>query len=305
MNGIGNVTRYKNSVPNELPLKQPYTISFEPSAKGRAKRYLLRLINTSFESTFVFSIDNHLLQIVGSDFVPISPYQNTSVLVGIGQRYHVIVTADPNSTESSLPKDGNYWIRTWRADCFRFAKGDPGYETTGILRYGSSQALPSTTAWKNISLLCSDETYTSLKPIIPWTVGKAANDPSGQVGENFTVTALKTPTIFPLATFSLGGDDFNPLRIDYGDPTFLHLNYTGKWDPLWVVFPENYTSTDWVSFQLQGALTRQEIGRMPITCVLSQSSPPSANGLTGLHSHQRLKWDNNRRTPGEQHNPQP
>jgi Multicopper oxidase len=253
LNGVGNVTRYNNGVKNELPIPNPYTIHFEPPIGRRPKRYLLRLINTSFESTFVFSIDNHLLQIVGADFVPIHSYFNTSVLVGIGQRYHVIVTAAPRFNGCPLPEDGNYWIRTWRAQCFNFPSGSPGYEKTGILRYGSSQALPTTSQWKDVSLRCSDETYTSLKPILPWTVGKAANDPYGKVGENFTVQFKGGQgTIFPLAKFSMGGDDFNPLRIDYGNPTFLNLNYTGKWPPLWVVFPENYTSTDWVSSKLLG-----------------------------------------------------
>ena len=242
LNGIGNVTRFNNSVPATLPVPSPYTLTFDRPVKGRAKRYLLRLINTSFESTFIFSIDNHWLQIVGSDFVPLTPYKNTSVLVGIGQRYHVIVEAkDP------LASDGNYWIRTWRAPCFLFPDGSPGYETTGILRYGNSKALPTTKEW-DVSHDCSDETYSSLKPIVPWTVGKPSNDPSGSIGENFTVQFKpKQDTIFPLAKFSMGGEDFNPIRIDYGDPTFLNLNYTGKWNPLWVVFPETYTDKDWVS----------------------------------------------------------
>lgn len=178
--------------------------------------------------------------------MPIYPYKNTSVLVGIGQRYHVIVEA--NATHPS--EDGNYWIRTWKANCFNFdqSKASPGYETTGILRYNSSsQALPTTSAWENVSLACSDETYTSLVPILPWTVGPAANDKSGQVGQNFSVLAHKTPTIYPLAVFSIGGVDFNPLKIDYSNPTFLNLNYTGKWNPLWVIFSENYTDKDWVS----------------------------------------------------------
>jgi hypothetical protein len=225
-------------------------MTFDPPTKSRVKRYLLRLINTSFDSTFVFSIDNHVLQVVGADFVPIHPYNTTSVLVGIGQRYHVIVTAKPSSKESPLPADGNYWIRTWKANCFRFdqSHASPGYEKTGILRYGNSAALPSTKDWDEVLLNCSDEPYDDLVPILPWIVGKPANDPTGQVGENFTLIGQTDPNIFPLAFFSLGGNDFNPLRIDYGDPIFLNLNYSGKWDPLWVVIPEsNYTSKDWVS----------------------------------------------------------
>jgi Multicopper oxidase len=251
LNGIGNVTRYNNSVPNQLKIPQPYTINFDPPMKGQPKRYLLRLINTAFDATFVFSIDNHKLQIVSSDFVPIHEYTNTSVLVGIGQRYNVIVTADqPN-------RDENFWIRTWKANCFQFNqdKASAGYETTGILRYGDSQALPKSQAWDPVSKACSDETYTSLKPILPWSVSRTpANVISHMVGEEFTVQLRQghPETIFPLAAFSMGGDDFNPLHIDYENPTFLHLNNTGKWNPAWVVIPENFTSKDWVSLDLVG-----------------------------------------------------
>lgn len=262
LNGLGNVTRYNNSVKATAPIPAPYTITFDPPVLGRAKRYLLRLINTSFESTFVFSIDNHTLEIVSSDFVPIHPYKNTSVLVGIGQRYHVIVEAT-----NPIPNPGNYWIRTYRAPCFRFPNASPGYEKSGIVRYGNSQLLPNTTAW-NFSLACSDETYTSLKPIVPWTVGRSSNDPLGQVGENLTVQlgpATASDFFYPLAVFSIGGDDFNPLQIDYGNPTFLNLNYTGKWNPLWVVYPENYTATDWVYLLIKGkGPTGNSVGAHPI-----------------------------------------
>ena len=90
LNGRGNVTRYNNKAVAKLPIPDPYSITFEPPTKIGPKRYLLRVINTSFESTFIFSIDNHILTVIGSDFVPIRPYNTTSVLVGIGQRYHVV-----------------------------------------------------------------------------------------------------------------------------------------------------------------------------------------------------------------------
>ena len=248
LNGVGNLTRFNNNVKVNAP--KPYTLNFERQP-GRPKRYLLRLINTSFDSTFVFSIDNHMLSVIGADFVPIKPYNTTSVLVGIGQRYHVIVEAKPLPSDGDdPPADGNFWIRTWKADCFRFNQNQasPGYEKTGVLRYTDSDARPTSSAWLNIPIRCSDEEFANLNPILPWTVQRPpANDPLGGVGENLTVQASKQPDIFPLALFSMGGDTFNPLQIRYGDPTFLHLNYTGKFDPLTVVYTENYTNTDWVS----------------------------------------------------------
>ena len=272
LNGAGNVTRYDNSVPTEKKnVPQTYTIHFD-RPKGRAKRYLLRLINTSFESTFIFSIDNHILTVVSSDFVPINPYNTTSVLVGIGQRYHVIVEANPLFDDGvPPPSDGSFWIRTWKADCFRFdqTQASPGYEKTGILRYiddpDASPALPTSAAWQGIPFRCSDEDYINLQPILPWNVTKPpVNDPHGGVGENFTVQLNpNAKDFFPLALFSIGGDDFNPLRIDYGDPTFLHLNYTGKWNPLSVVIPENYDGGSWVYLVLKG-LQGNTFGAHPI-----------------------------------------
>ena len=254
MNGRGDVTRYNNitHTPNGSKIEAPqtYNITFDAAKGQRPKRYLLRLINTSFDSHFIFSIDNHLLQVVGTDFVPIHPYLNESVHVAIGQRYHLIVTAQPNSIETPPAADGNYWIRTYQANCHNSSLITV-YNTTGILRYNaSSTSDPTTTEWTRISQNCSDEPYHKLEPVFPWTVGKPANAPVNGIGEVLSIKFSNGSSIFPLAFASLDGSEaspFNPLRIDYGDPTFLHLNYTGKWNPSWVIIPENYTSQDWVS----------------------------------------------------------
>lgn len=257
LNGIGNAERYNNNViPKPAPgtIPQPYTISFERTLGGTPKRYLLRLINTSFDSTFVFSIDNHNLTVISTDFVPIEPYITTNVVVGIGQRYNVVVTAKPINHRPGNPL--NFWIRTWKEDCFLFSnppnntKVSLGYERTGILRYRDSDFRePVSNAWPIPSLNCTDEPFDKLKPVLKWNVSKtAANDPRGNVGENLTVIGFnRDPSLYPLASFSMGlKEDFNPLYIDYGNPTFLNLNYTGDWNPEWVVIPENYTAKDWV-----------------------------------------------------------
>lgn len=290
LNGIGNVTRFNNSFKAPLEIPAPYTINFDPPPEqGPAKRYLLRLINTSFASTFIFSIDNHELQVVGADFVPILNYTTKSVLVAIGQRYHVIVVANPDPSGGPLPDDGNYWIRTWEAQCTDFdGQGDLHYEEAGIVRYGSSQAPPNSTAWP-VDPACSDEDYANLIPVYPWTVGPPANDPSGGVGENLTVNFQPSPMIFPLAVWSLGGDDFNPLQIDYGNPTFLNLNYSGKWDPLWVVYPEDYTDTDWVS---QGCQGRRKLRKRQaiLTTFYDRFMCAPADHIAGLPRYQKWRW---------------
>lgn len=57
-----------------------FTRTFEPG-----KRYLIRLINGSAGTHFVFSIDNHVLQVISTDFVAIKPYYTTSLSIGIGK----------------------------------------------------------------------------------------------------------------------------------------------------------------------------------------------------------------------------
>lgn len=210
------------------------------------------------------------MQIVGADFVPLEPYWNTSILVAIGQRYHVIVEAEPdfsfdNGTDDNrMPgdDDGNFWIRTWVADCRLddLNLTNPGYEQVGIVRYNpESTALPHSKPWppQFVSRKCSDETYSSLVPKLPWYVGPAANDQFGPAGEQYNVTLHKDrPKVkapYPLATFSLeaNGSSHNswtPLQVNYTDPTIVHLHQANyKYPPGHVVLNEDYQEGDWVS----------------------------------------------------------
>ena len=256
LNGRGNVTRYSGDRATS-PIPPPYQLSFVPKSNtglGRAKRYLLRLINTSFDATFIFTIDNHLLQVTTSDFVPIQPYTTTSVLIGIGQRYNVIVSADPQGgTSNPVPSDGNFWIRTYQAAC-GIPEGDPvvNYERAGILRYNpSSQATPTSRPWSGIQLACSDEPYQSLVPVVPWQVGPPKN---GREEFNLRFGQGRGGPGFPLALFSFqeapsAPSAFLPMQVDYGDPSILHLIQSPNVMPSeWVVVPENYQSTDWVCY---------------------------------------------------------
>lgn len=264
LNGRGDVTQFsgKDSIPyvntTDMAKRREWHFDATPvGTPGRPRRYLFRLINTSFDTTFVFSIDHHRLQIISTDFVPIEPYNGTSVLVGIGQRYNVIVEANPEDDDgNSIKNDGNFWIRTWVATGCGIKPGSAGYEKTGILRYNhESSADPTSDRWEDIPMACSDEEYGSLHPILPWTVGPAANAGTkidDQTGEKFDVTFDRSNTTkgFPVALFSLqrsGTGKFKPMQIDFADPILMHLGDDRKqWPEKWVVIPEDYAETDWV-----------------------------------------------------------
>lgn len=51
-----------------------------------------------------FMIDNHTLEVISTDFVPIVPYNTTNLSIGLGQRYDVIVQAKEQTS-------GNFWLR--------------------------------------------------------------------------------------------------------------------------------------------------------------------------------------------------
>jgi hypothetical protein len=256
LNGHGNVTRFDNTIGNTTEIQPPYNITFEGPQQGLSpKKYLMRIINTSFDTTFVFSIDNHKFYVISADFVPIKPYLANSVLVGIGQRYNIVVEAKPLENEETGPlaSDGNYWIRTQVSPCFGNAPGSPGYEKTGILRYNSSsKAYPTTKNWNNIPTRCRDEDYENLVPVLPWKVQRPPqNGPPGGDGEVFDVLrngSANVSNYFPLAKWSLAENQpFNPIRVDYRDPTFLNLDHRGEWNPLLNMVEENFTNKAWVS----------------------------------------------------------
>ncbi|KAG8532519.1 uncharacterized protein KY384_002396 [Bacidia gigantensis] len=186
LNGKG---RYNYTNPNKpgLPIAQSerYSKVLKPG-----KKYLLRLINTSLDTHFVFSIDGHNVTVIGADFVPVKPYVTDSVRVGIGQRYHVVVEAVPIVKSAN----GNYWIRTTPAiACARFQDINPD-DKTGIIRYDTNNTDDPTSASRDFSTECQDEPYKSLVPKVPWTVGKASNaDADNQYFVNLRKPNIKGP----------------------------------------------------------------------------------------------------------------
>ncbi|KAJ7039350.1 laccase 17 [Mycena alexandri] len=69
----------------------------------QGKRYRFRVINISAYGAYVFSIDDHVFQVIETDGIETVPLTVTSFEIYVAQRYSIILTADQPVN--------NYWIR--------------------------------------------------------------------------------------------------------------------------------------------------------------------------------------------------
>lgn len=113
-------------------------------------RVRLRVISSSANAPYYFTIDNHTLEVVEMDGVEIEPIKTTRLFMNPGQRYSVVVTANQTA--------GNYLMRAAAAShCFHLpggmhhkqTHGDSGlanvdFEATAVLSYDNTDvSVPS------------------------------------------------------------------------------------------------------------------------------------------------------------------
>lgn len=164
------------------------------------------------------------MTVVSTDFVPIEPFNTTSLSVGIGQRYSVIIEAKPETPSSN----GKYWLRTEYNTTNACNQELTGAATTanidqsGIISYDDATGddLPTTTRHDN-PVGCADMPMESLKPMLKWTVSDPQNDPG-----NFTFEAgldVTNTNKWHGAVFRWSITD-TPLWLNFSDPLLLNLN---------------------------------------------------------------------------------
>ncbi|KAB8290400.1 hypothetical protein EYC80_010833 [Monilinia laxa] len=178
------------------------------------KSYRFRLVNSAIDTHFKFSIDNHTLTVMANDLVPIKPYQTQVLNIAIGQRYDVIVTANQGAIAS------DFWIRSIpQASCSENANPN---NIKGVLHYGSSAGLPSTTGY-DFTDECVDEKASSLVPYVPKTVSSATLSP-----EEAVTVAQNSNHLFRWylnnSTFVTDWEDPTLLMVQKGVNTFTAAN---------------------------------------------------------------------------------
>lgn len=166
-----------------------------------------RQVNSAVDASIRVSLDGHTMTVITSDFIPIKPYTTQTLLLAIGQRYDVIITADQ--------APGNYWFRANNnAACLSSVRNNG----LAIWTYtGVTPGTPATTSWTFPSD-CLEP--TNLAPYWMQPVPSA----------NFrgTVDSLKVNTT--RAVVVPGGDSIfvwalnhTSINIDWTQPTLSYL----------------------------------------------------------------------------------
>jgi FtsP/CotA-like multicopper oxidase with cupredoxin domain len=157
-NCLINGTNVYNDTTTDVETGSRFTTTFSAGTK-----YRIRLVNGAADTHFRFTIDNHTMEVISADFVPIVPYNTTNLSIGMGQRYDVIVTASETT--------GDYWMRAIPQESC--SDNDNVDNILGIVRYDStSTSNPTTTAYTTTDS-CDDEAIASLVPYLSYDVSSS------------------------------------------------------------------------------------------------------------------------------------
>lgn len=169
--------------------------------------YRMRLVNAAIDTLFKFSVDNHTIQVIAADLVPIVPYTTDVLSVGIAQRYDIIVTAD----QASLAD--NFWMRAEPATACS-STNEMQSNIKGIVYYGDSAGTPTTTAYTGASDTdCLDEDLSNLIPYL------SLDAESPYYTDDETVS-LGTDSTGVLFRWFIEGNTF---QVEWGNPTLYQL----------------------------------------------------------------------------------
>ncbi|RAK94977.1 uncharacterized protein BO80DRAFT_469784 [Aspergillus ibericus CBS 121593] len=111
---------------------------FETTFEAGTK-YRIRLVNATADNHFRFMIDNHTLEVIATDFVPIHPYNTTQLSIGMGQRYDIMEACSETDALNNIK---------------------------GIIRYDNSSTADPTTTVYSYTDSCADEAASDLIPYL-------------------------------------------------------------------------------------------------------------------------------------------
>lgn len=178
--------------------------SYNKVTMTKGKKYRLRLINMSVDQPMRVSLDGHTMNVMTSDFVPIKPFAAQWLLIQIGQRYDVVISANQTA--------GNYWFRAQPAtDCFAanrfFARAVWSYSTV-------TAADPVSTAWPLVTNQCTEPNI-----LAPYWKQEVPSGSFNAVAERLTVnitTGIMLPNKDTVVVWAINNTNLN---VNWSRPT--------------------------------------------------------------------------------------
>ncbi|PYH37300.1 multicopper oxidase [Aspergillus neoniger CBS 115656] len=192
-----------------------------------AGSYRLRLVNGGMSNLFRFMIDDHNLTVIAADFVPIEPYNTTSLNIGVGQRYDVIVTANQAHAGS------DFWMRAIPQEACAEIENT---EIKGIFHYEQPNivvATPTTTAY-NYTDSCYDEPLSSMVPVVAIDASGVGFTSHNEANVIMNSAGLYKWYMGP-TTFKAEWDNPTLLQIAHGNTSWTKTSHVvevegnGKW----------------------------------------------------------------------------
>ncbi|KAH7043767.1 laccase-1 precursor [Macrophomina phaseolina] len=168
-------------------------------------RYRIRVMNVGTNDHYLFSVDGHNLTVIASDFVPVVPFSASSISLGVGQRYDVILIADQDID--------NYWIRS-DPDSACSVNGNAG-NIKAILSYDTApaDAQPNSTR-HNISSGCKD------MAVVPRVANTVPSDRFAHAVQSLAMSVNITQQNGPLVQWYING---SAMEVDWSYPTVQYV----------------------------------------------------------------------------------
>ncbi|TID17143.1 laccase-like multicopper oxidase [Venturia nashicola] len=135
------------------------------------KKHKLTLVNTGTNQYIHVSLDNHPFTVVAADFIPIVPYNTSSLVISVGQRYDIIIDANQAV--------GNYWFRmaTGGGQCDGPNQKNLNGDNLGaIFSYSGAPAGNPTSSASTLSAGCIEE--SNIVPYVKTTVPSPSGSPT-------------------------------------------------------------------------------------------------------------------------------
>ncbi|CAG8434167.1 9205_t:CDS:10, partial [Scutellospora calospora] len=213
---ISGLGQYNCSAAKGVPCNSSMAIPTYVVQSG--KRYRFRIINTSADTPFLFSIDNHAFTLIEVDGANTQPSTIQWLQINVGQRYSVIVNA-------SQPV-GNYFIRTNLFKLCTLTAGNTtlnfdsaiNWNVTGILSYsGANNTAPTSTKFPDTINTCTDVPDSNLIPLI-------ANAPPTNISSSNSFTYLITFGPDPVSQVGIFLVNGNSFHLNFTSPTLMQLD---------------------------------------------------------------------------------